>query len=99
MLPQRTKIALTATLIAGIPLVGAALLLIAQVNLKQAFLRIARFVVGGVKDDVAIVAAVSIMLLAVVWLVIITRALCEARSDRKTAPATERHASETITGR
>ena len=79
---QRHKIALTASIITALPLLLAAVVLIARVNLKRVFLSAAGFVVGGVKDDVGVVAAVSISLLAVLWLVIIARSIYEAQAEQ-----------------
>ena len=80
---RRTKIAVTATLITALPLLMAGIAFAARINLKRLFLRTAGFVVEGVKDDVGVVAAISLISLAVLWVVIIACTIYEARIERK----------------
>ena len=80
---QRIRITATACLCVAVPLGLGGFVWLAGVDLKRLFLRTAGLVVGGVKDDVGVVAAVSIILMAIVWLVIIARAMYEMRLERR----------------
>ncbi len=50
--------------------------------IKQAFLGIAGFTVDTVKDHTAAVVGGSIAAIIVLWLVVIAKSICEARSER-----------------
>ena len=86
---HRTKVISTAALVAAIPLGLAGVVWLAGINLKRAFLRVAGFVVEGVKDDVAVFAGVSVALLIFLWLVIVARSIYEARAERNLAQSSD----------
>jgi hypothetical protein len=64
------------------------LVFVAREGVKKLFLKSAGFVVGGVKDDVGVVAVASVVVLLLVWGAIIARSLYEARAE---AAARRRH--------
>ena len=79
----RWKSATSVVLILMSPLLPVAGVLLASVDLKRLLLRIAGFVVNGVKDDVGTIAVASILSIAVVWLAILVRCLMEWRIDSR----------------
>ena len=89
LITEQRKVVLAATVFAAAPILLLFTVLLVHLDLKRAFLQVAGFVVGGVKDDVGIFAVVSTVLLALVWLAIAVRCLLEARFDHQSADSND----------
>ena len=84
---SRRQLTIASAFALGVPLL-VLFALLAREGFKRLFMGMAKFVVGGVKDHLPLVVAVSVVALVLVWAIIIARSVYEARAEAHSQTAT-----------